>query len=45
MVSLFGNRWRVNEELRFEKRWRIVYKINKEEEKVEVIAIWHKDDF
>jgi mRNA-degrading endonuclease RelE of RelBE toxin-antitoxin system len=32
-------------ELRFENRWRILYTINKTENKVEIIAIWHKDDF
>lgn len=32
-------------ELRFEKRWRIVYKIDEEEKRVEIVAIWHKDEF
>lgn len=38
--SLAGN-W----ELRFEKRWRIIYQINEQEKHVEIIAIWHKDEF
>jgi len=32
-------------ELRFERRWRIVYKIDEEKNLVEIVAIWHKDDF
>lgn len=32
-------------ELRFEKRWRIIYKIKENEKLVEILAIWHKDDF
>jgi len=32
-------------ELRFERRWRIVYQINEATKLVEIIAIWHKDEF
>lgn len=32
-------------ELRFEKRWRIVYVINQKDQQVQIEAIWHKDDF
>jgi mRNA-degrading endonuclease RelE of RelBE toxin-antitoxin system len=32
-------------ELRFERRWRIVYTISERDKKVEIVAIWHKDDF
>jgi len=32
-------------ELRFETRWRIVYKIIESDMKVEILAIWHKDEF
>ncbi|MBD3261905.1 MAG: type II toxin-antitoxin system mRNA interferase toxin, RelE/StbE family [Candidatus Altiarchaeales archaeon] len=32
-------------EIRFEKRWRIVYRILEENKVVEIIAIWHKDEF
>jgi mRNA-degrading endonuclease RelE of RelBE toxin-antitoxin system len=32
-------------ELRFEKRWRIVYIINEAGKRVEIVAIWHKDEF
>lgn len=32
-------------EVRFEKRWRIVYEINEKGNQVEIIAIWHKDEF
>ena len=32
-------------ELRFERRWRIVYQINEAAKLVEIIAIWHKDEF
>jgi len=32
-------------ELRFERRWRIVYKINDKNKVVEIVAIWHKDEF
>lgn len=32
-------------ELRFEKRWRIVYNIIERDKRVEIVAIWHKDEF
>ena len=32
-------------ELRFERRWRIVYEIHDEEMLIKVVAIWHKDEF
>lgn len=32
-------------ELKFERRWRIIYTINDKDKKVEIVAIWHKDDF
>ena len=32
-------------ELRFERRWRIVYVINQKAKQVEIEAIWHKDEF
>jgi len=32
-------------ELRFEKRWRIVYVINQKDKRVEIEAVWHKDEF
>jgi len=32
-------------ELRFEKRWRIVYAIDEMQNQVKIIAIWHKDEF
>jgi len=32
-------------EIRFEKRWRIIYTINEKENRVEIDAIWHKDEF
>ena len=32
-------------ELRFERRWRIVYEVNDEEKIVKIVAIWHKDEF
>jgi len=32
-------------ELRFERRWRIIYVINEKEKLVEIEAILHKDDF
>ena len=32
-------------ELRFERRWRIIHIIDKEHEKVKIVAIWHKDEF
>ena len=32
-------------EMRFEKRWRIVYVINETDKQVEIEAISHKDDF
>jgi len=32
-------------ELRFERRWRIVYAINERDKMVEIVAIWHKDEF
>ena len=32
-------------ELRFERRWRIVYIIDDQKKQVQVIAIWHKDEF
>ncbi|HLD48796.1 MAG TPA: type II toxin-antitoxin system RelE/ParE family toxin [archaeon] len=36
-----AGRW----EIRFEKRWRIIYVINENTKDVEIISIWHKDDF
>ncbi len=36
-----AGRW----ELRFEGRWRIVYSISERDKKVQIIAIWHKDEF
>lgn len=32
-------------ELKFENKWRIIYIINEKDKKVEIEAIWHKDDF
>ncbi len=32
-------------ELRFEKRWRIVYETYDNEKLVKIVAIWHKDEF
>lgn len=32
-------------ELRFERRWRIVYIIDESQKKVKIVAVWHKDDF
>lgn len=32
-------------ELRFEKRWRIIYTVDEHVKQVEIIAVWHKDDF
>ncbi len=32
-------------ELRFEKRWRIVYVISEKARQMEIEAIWHKDEF
>ena len=32
-------------ELRFERRWRIVYEIHDNEKLVKIVAIWHKDEF
>ena len=32
-------------ELRFEKRWRIIYTISEIEKNVQIVAIWHKDEF
>ncbi len=32
-------------ELRFERRWRIIYTINERDKTVEIDAIWHKDEF
>jgi mRNA-degrading endonuclease RelE of RelBE toxin-antitoxin system len=32
-------------EIRFEKRWRIVYTINERDKRVDIVAIWHKDEF
>ena len=32
-------------ELRFEKRWRIIFKINENEKRVEIETVWHKDEF
>ncbi len=47
--SIYGKplRWPLTGkwELRFEKRWRIVYTINEKDKKVEIVAIWHKDEF
>ena len=37
----FAGKW----ELRFEKRWRIIFNINQKNKQVEIEAIWHKDDF
>ncbi|MBI2173345.1 MAG: type II toxin-antitoxin system RelE/ParE family toxin [Candidatus Aenigmarchaeota archaeon] len=36
-----AGRW----EIRFEKRWRVVYVINEKDKQVEIVAIWHKDEF
>ena len=36
-----AGRW----ELRFEKRWRIVYVIDERGKQVKIVAIWHKDGF
>ncbi len=41
LKGIMSGKW----ELRFEKRWRILYTINKNENQVEVIGVWHKDDF
>ena len=32
-------------ELRFEKRWRIIFVINQKDKQVEIEAVWHKDEF
>ncbi len=32
-------------ELRFERRWRIIYVINEEKKAVQILALLHKDDF
>lgn len=32
-------------ELRFEKRWRILYTINEKNKEVQIVAILHKDEF
>lgn len=32
-------------ELRFEKRWRVIYIIDEGNKQVKIVAIWHKDDF
>lgn len=32
-------------ELRFERRWRIVYIIDEQNKQVKIVAIWHKDEF
>lgn len=32
-------------EIRFERRWRIVYIVDEENKEVKIVAIWHKDEF
>lgn len=32
-------------ELRFENKWGIIYRILEANKQVEIIAIWHKEDF
>lgn len=32
-------------ELKFESKWRIIYVIDEKEKRVDIEAIWHKDDF
>lgn len=32
-------------EIRFEKRWRIVYIIDEKQKQVKIVAIWHKKEF
>ena len=32
-------------EIRFERRWRIVYEIDDKENLIKIVAIWHKDEF
>ena len=47
--DIFGKplRWPLSGkwELRFEKRWRIIYIISEKEKLVQIEAILHKDDF